>query len=76
MLMMCGIGSGADNSSPDYLSSDRYSATVEPDFNEQKAFQHLNLISRDFNSHGSREQPYIITCLINNGSEHSPYQYE
>jgi hypothetical protein len=51
--------------------------TVEPGFNEQKAFQRLNLRSREFNSYGSGGLGYtVIICLINNDSEHSPYPYE
>jgi len=50
--------------------------TVEPSYNEQKAFQRLNLISRDISSYGSGEHSGILTCVINNDLEHSPYTYE
>lgn len=51
-------------------------STVEPDYNKQEAFQHPDLISKNFDLYGTGKHSNIITCLINNDSEYSPYSYE
>lgn len=50
--------------------------TVELGYNEQKAFQPPDPISRDFDSFGNREHSDVITGRINNNLEHSPYSYK
>lgn len=45
-------------------------STVEPRYNEQKASQHLNLISTDFDSYGNGEHSNIPTRRIGNNLEH------
>lgn len=57
----------------DFLHFHAY--TVEPGYNDQKAFQHLNLISKDFDLYGIGEHSGIQTRPINNNWKHSPDSY-
>jgi hypothetical protein len=47
-------------------------STADPGYNEQKAFQSLDLLSRGFHLYGDGEHSNIFTCLIDNKLEHSP----
>ena len=49
---------------------------LECGYNEHKAFQRPDPISRDFVLYGNREHSGIMTRLINNDLEHTSYSYE
>ena len=46
-------------------------STADPGYNEQKAFQSLDLLSRDFHLYGDGEHSNILIYLIDNELEHS-----
>lgn len=58
------------------LENPAVATTVEPGYNEQRAFQSLNLISKDSNPYRNGEHSKIIIYLLNNDLEHSPYSYD
>jgi hypothetical protein len=58
------------------LTLSLWDAPSTADDYKQKAVQHLNRISRGFLSYGNGEHSNILTCLIDDDSEHVPYSYE